>query len=285
MPRPDTNTAPPAPLAGFRVLTLAVNVPGPVAAARMLRLGAEVIKIEPPSGDPLAVLCPAWYRALGEGQHILSLDLKTVAGRAEIEVLLEHSDVLLTATRPTALQRLSLDWSTLHARYPQLCQVALIGYGPPDEDRAGHDLTYQATMGLVSPPILPRTLLSDLAAAERMVSTATTLLLARDRGHGGSYAHVALADVAREYSAPLRYGLTSPGGILGGGFAGYQLYEAADGWIAVAALEPHFISRLEGELGLEQRAADEWGPVFRTRTAREWEAWADARDLPIVAVA
>ena len=187
--------------------------------------------------------------------------------------------------RPAALQRLSLGWPTLHTRYPQLCQVALVGYAPPDEDRAGHDLTYQATVGLVSPPALPRTLLSDLAAAERMVSTATSLLLARDRGRGGGYARVVLADVAREYSAPLHYGLTSTGGILGGGFAGYQLYETADGWVAVAALEPHFMKRLQGELGLEGGAADEWESVFRTRAATEWETWADARDLPIVAVA
>jgi alpha-methylacyl-CoA racemase len=272
-------------LAGVRVLTLAVNVPGPVAAARMLRLGADVTKVEPPDGDPLALLCPAWYRALAEGQHIRSLDLKTAAGYTQLDLLLERSDVLLTATRPAALRRLSLDWPTLHARYPRLCQVALLGYGPPQDDRAGHDLTYQATAGLLSPPALPRTLLADLAAAERMVSMATSLLFARERGHGGGYAQVVLADIAREFSAPLYYGLTTTGGILGGGFAGYQLYDTAEGWIALAALEPHFMRRLESELGVEGGAADAFVQIFRTRTAAEWEDWAEARDLPIAALA
>jgi crotonobetainyl-CoA:carnitine CoA-transferase CaiB-like acyl-CoA transferase len=66
--------------------------------------------------------------------------------------------------------------------------------------------------------------------------------------------------------------------VLGGGFAPYGLYEARDGWVAVAALEPHFAARLEEELGADFPAR------LRERTADEWEAWADERDLPIASV-
>ncbi|GMQ91665.1 MAG: hypothetical protein BMS9Abin11_0976 [Gammaproteobacteria bacterium] len=65
------------PLRDFKVLTLALNVPGPVTAARLVGLGASVTKIEPPSGDPLAQVCPDWYQALSRHQEIIQLDLKS----------------------------------------------------------------------------------------------------------------------------------------------------------------------------------------------------------------
>ncbi len=92
------------------VLTLALNVPGPVAAARLAGLGATVTKVEPPGGDPLATVSPTWYRALHEGLAVQQIDLKTPEGRAALEPLLAAADLLLTANRPAALARLGLDW-------------------------------------------------------------------------------------------------------------------------------------------------------------------------------
>jgi crotonobetainyl-CoA:carnitine CoA-transferase CaiB-like acyl-CoA transferase len=274
----------PPPLGGVRVLTLAVNIPGPLAALRLRRLGAQVTKIEPPAGDPLALGCAAWYRELITGQEVLHLDLKASEGRTSLEPLLAQSDLLLTATRPAALDRLGFGWPVLHARYPRLCQVAILSYLRPAENQAGHDLTYQAAAGLVNPPQLPLTLAADLAAAERVAGMAVALLLGRERGGGGRYAEVAIAEVAAELAAPLRYGLTSPGGILAGGLARYGLYRTADGWIALAALEPHFWQRLMLALGLQGGDREELERAFHRRTAPEWEEWARARDLPIVAV-
>ena len=71
---------------------------------------------------------------------------------------------------------------------------------------------------------------------------------------------------------------------MGGGWPGYQFYETAQGWIAVAALEPHFAKRLASELGLESLTHERLAAAFRTRTADEWEEWAVPRDLPIAAV-
>lgn len=272
------------PLAGMRVVSLAINVPGPVAAARLRDLGATVVKVEPPQGDPLAGACPAWYEELHRGVEVLRLDLKLPGPRAQLDQLLAGADVLLTSMRPAALARLGLDRESVRARFPRLVHVAIVGHPGSQADRAGHDLTYQAGLGLVTPPQLPRTLLADLAGAERAVSAALALLLARARGGGGGYAEVALADAAAAFAAPLRHGLTAPGGWLGGGLAWYQLYPAREGWVAVAALEPHFLARLGEALGVDPTRRDQLEQAFRTRTAAEWEAWAVERDLPLAAV-
>jgi alpha-methylacyl-CoA racemase len=272
------------PLGGVRVLTLAVNLPGPVAACRLGAMGASVVKVEPPGGDPLARMCPGYYEGLSAGQEVVSLDLKDGQDRASFDNRLEETDLLLTASRPAALGRLGLSWPELHARFPRLCQVAIVGHPPPDEDAPGHDLTYQARFGTLSPPEIPPILVADLAGAERAVSAALSLLLARERGQGAGYERVALSDVARSFAEPLRQGLTAPGGVLGGGFPGYGLYRAREGHVALAALEGHFWERLLRELGVEGNDRRDLERIFESRTAEQWEEWAVEHDLPLVAV-
>ena len=275
---------PSRPLQGIQVISLAVNIPGPVAAARLTQLGARVIKVEPPNGDPLAAFSPTLYAQLTQGQEVQTLDLKEPGQRQALDALLAESDLLLTATRPAALARLGLDWPRLHRRFPQLCHVAIVGYPPPRENEAGHDLTYVASLGLVSPPELPRTLLADLAGASQAVSAALALLLARARGQGASQALVALSEAAETFALPLEHGLTAPGAVLGGGLPGYNLYRAETGWIALAALEPHFWQRLLDALGLASASAEELARIFATRPAQAWESWAQERDIPLVAM-
>lgn len=272
-------------LQAIKVVTLCVNVPGPVAAARLLQLGADVVKVEPPTGDPLAYLSRSWYQSLAQGQKVISLDLKNEHDRAELEQLLAESDLLLTSIRPAALARLSLNQSDVHRRHPRLCQVSIVGYAAPNENVAGHDLTYQAAAGTIAPPQLPRTLLADLATAERAVSTALALLLARERTGAGGFAQVALSEAMEVFSQPLLHRATTAGGLLGGGLPQYNLYQAREGWVALAALEPHFWKRFQEELGLSTGADFEsLTKLFLTRTAAEWEEWALARDLPLAAV-
>src|SRR5215213_6964406 len=154
-------------LTDFRILTLAVNVPGPMAVARLAELGATVAKIEPPAGDGVARSAPEWYAAMHAGVDVRRLDLKIEEGQAQCGSLLAETDLLLTSSRPSALARLGLDWPTLHARYPRLCQVAIVGHGAPDQEVPGHDLTYLASAGVLAPPAMPRTLAADLLGAER----------------------------------------------------------------------------------------------------------------------
>jgi len=272
------------PLSGTSVVTLAVNVPGPAAAARLRGLGAAVTKVEPSGGDPLARYAPKWYESLTSGQEILRLDLKDAAGRGEFDALLSGADLLLTSSRPASLRRLGLPWETLRGAYPRLSQVAIVGHPSPGADEPGHDLTYLAGWGLLSPPDLPRTLTADLAGAERAVSAALGLLLGRERGQGPGYAEVALSEAAGSFAAPLVHGLTATDGALGGGLPGYGLYRASDGWVAVAALEEHFLERLLGELDLEAASREALAAAFREHPAAWWERWAAERGLPVAAV-
>jgi crotonobetainyl-CoA:carnitine CoA-transferase CaiB-like acyl-CoA transferase len=267
-------------LAGFRAVSVAVNLPGPAAAARLVELGASVTKIEPPGGDPLEVANPQLYTRLAAGQDMLRLDLKDVADRSRLDERLAESDALLTSSRPSALGRLGLGREELKARHPRLVHVAIVGHGAPDQERPGHDLTYVAEQGLVSPPQPPQALLADLGGAERAATAVVALLLARERGGAQRYAEVALADAAAFFALPHEHGLTKAGGPLGGGSPFYGLYGADGGWIAVAALEPRFRERLEDELG---GAPDR--DSFAARTPAEWVSWAAERDLPIAAVA
>lgn len=274
------------PLEGIKIVNLSVNLPGPAAAAKLSDLGASVTKIEPPGGDPFQEYSPAWYNVLCAKQRVVHLDLKTEIGHAEIESLLKESDLFLTSYRPSALERLALGWTELHGLYPQLCQVAIVGYPSPEHNKAGHDLTYQAVLGLISPPHFPRTLLADLAGAEKAVNSVLGLLFFRERGNGAGYREVALSECAEYFAEPLRYGLTVPEGILGGGLPRYNLYKANQGWIAVAALEPHFWQKLTRELGFSgpDVVYEELQEIFLTKNAVEWESWAFSLDLPVVAV-
>jgi crotonobetainyl-CoA:carnitine CoA-transferase CaiB-like acyl-CoA transferase len=272
-------------LAGIRVVTLAPNVPGPVAAARLRGLGAQVTKIEAPGGDPLANSAPAWYAALHDGFEVVRLDLKSPEGKAALEVYLRDADVLLTSSRPSALARLGLEWADLHARHPKVVHVAIVGEFPPHAERAGHDLTYVAQLGLLDPPAMPKTLLADLAGSERAVSATLGLLLKRARGGGISRAYVSLREAARVFALPAAHGMTAAGGVLGGGFSGYGMYRASDGWVAVAALEPHFTARLNERIGAPGGEHDAIAARFAENTVAHWQAWAAANDLPVIGVA
>jgi crotonobetainyl-CoA:carnitine CoA-transferase CaiB-like acyl-CoA transferase len=272
------------PLEGVRVLALATNIPGPLAAARLRALGAAVVKIEPPQGDPLIHASRAWYEAISTGLDVLTLDLRAPSAHATLDTLLGSSDVLITAMRARSLERIGIVWDSLRARFPRLCYVALSGEAPPHDDRAGHDLTYQARAGTIAPPAMPRALVGDMAAAERVVSDGLALLLARERTGVAGFATVAITDAAADFARPYRYGLTREGGPLGGGLPAYGIYAARDGWIAVAALEPHFIERLQEMLGVSSLDAATLHDAFRSDGAEEWERRAQTHDVPLAAV-
>jgi alpha-methylacyl-CoA racemase len=85
-------------------------------------------------------------------------------------------------------------------------------------------------------------------------------------------------------AAPFKAGLTASGGLLGGGYPLYGFYRANDGWIAIAAVEPHFAEKLLKELGLKKADRTALEQIFRQRKAAAWEKWAAQLDLPLVAV-
>ena len=224
-----------------------------------------------------------WYHDLAVGQTVERLNLQAAPDAARLDALLAEADLLITATRPAGLERLGLGWDALHEKYPRLCQVAIVGHPSPRRNEPGHDLTYQAALGLINPPSMPRTLLADMAGAEQATAAALALLLGRERGKPAGYAEVALSDAAAAMAEPLTYGCTATGAILGGGIPEYNLYRAREGWVAVAALEPHFRKRIEKALGVVS-TVEEYQTAFAAKSAAEWQEWGQQLDIPIVAV-
>jgi crotonobetainyl-CoA:carnitine CoA-transferase CaiB-like acyl-CoA transferase len=260
----------------LRIVSLAQNVPGPVAVARLVRRGARATKIEPPSGDQLAGICRSWYDELHRDVAVERLDLKSADGNARLHALLSSADLLMASQRPGALARLGLDAATLARAFPTLRHLNIVGE-IADPEHAGHDLTYLAQHGLLG-TAMPLTLIADMVGAERAYTAAIELM----QEPPGSNRLVGLADAVHDLAAPLRHGLTTPGGPLGGGNPVYGIYAARRGAIAVAALEPRFRARLYELLALDD--GSDPGAVFQTKTAIEWEQWARTHDLPIAAV-
>ena len=259
----------------MRIVSIAQNAPGPVAVARLVAGGATAIKIEPLWGDQIETLCKSWYDELHAGVTVERLDLKSPGGMTHLHALLASADVFLASQRPSALARLRLDAPTLHATFPSLRHVTIVG-DTREPDAPGHDLTYQARAGLLGAG-MPLTLVADMACAERVVAVILSLMPTP-----GEARSVGLADVLRDLAAPLMHGLTAPGGALSGRDPAYRIYPTKAGALAVAALEPHFRSSLYAGLGVAPDA--DLAPIFLTRTAREWEQWATDRDLPLVEI-
>jgi crotonobetainyl-CoA:carnitine CoA-transferase CaiB-like acyl-CoA transferase len=268
-------------LNGIRVVSIAINIPGPTTARRLKEHGASLTKVEPPTGDPLSFASQAYYAELTQGQEIVKLNLKDDGEKARLMDLLAEADLFLTSHRTQALEKLGLGWPALHDRFPRLCQVAIVGEAAPRDNIPGHDLTYQAINGLLDPPHMPRALLADLGGAERAFSAALGVLLHRERTGDATYTQVALADGAKSFAPPIRHGFTVPGGGLGGGVPCYGIYPAKDGYVAIAALEPHFMQRVHDVLGLPNATHEQLAAEFAGKTKDELEAWAVEHDIPL----
>ena len=227
-------------LKGIRVLSLALNLPGPAALMRCRQMGATCVKLEPPSGDPMGHYNKSAYAQLHEGVKVLTADLKTEAGQKILHRELAKTGVLLTSFRPSALEKLGVGWSKLHRLYPALSHVAIVGAPGPRAEEPGHDLTYLADNGLVPGLELPATLYADMSGS-LMASEAVLRAASQERG---VFIEVALSDAAAYLALPRQWGLTLPSGSVGGAHAGYRIYPCKDGRVAVAALEPHFAAAL-----------------------------------------
>jgi alpha-methylacyl-CoA racemase len=288
----------PPPHAQVRIVSLALNLPGPAALMRCRAMGATCIKFEPPAGDPMRSYNPAAYAELHQGVQVRSADLKAPEGQAALHKELAKADILLTSFRPSALKKLGLDWPQLHSRYPSLCQVAIVGGPGPQAEIPGHDLTYLAEHGLVTGTALPATLFADMAGslmASEAVLQAALLQAERYAGTGdnhpvGRYLEVALSSAAGYLALPRHWGLTQPAGAVGGAHAGYRVYPCKDGRVAVAALEPHFAAALCAAAGVaggsmeamaspEVRTAIE--AFFAGRTRAELDHVAKEKDIPL----
>ena len=243
-----------SPLTGTRILSLALNLPGPAALMRLRLMGARCVKLESPAGDPMQIYSLEAYSAMHQGVRITQADLKTASGQKALHRELAKTDVLLTSFRPSALIKLGLTWKALHQQYPQLSQVAIVGSLGAKADEPGHDLTYVADNGLVTGLDLPATLYADMGGALMASEAVLQATLHRNTSGKGVYLEVALAGAASFLALPRVWGLTTPGAAIGGGHAGYQIYPCKNGRVAIAAIEPHFAARLCAAAGLADMA-------------------------------
>ena len=303
MTPPTKAPTPLRPLKGVRILSLALNLPGPAALMRCQQMGATCTKLEPPphptapkgtSGDPMGLYNREAYAVLHKGVKIASADLKTDKGQIALHKALAKTDVLITSFRPSALKKLGLDWKDLHKRYPQLSIVTIVGAPGERAEEPGHDLTYLAENNLVSGLDLPPTLYADMGGS-LMASEAVlqTRLLQLQRGKGVRL-EVALSVAAGYLALPRTWGLTRPGAAVGGGHAGYRVFPCKDGRVALAALEPHFAASLGAAVGLKSsnimamfapETHQAVGHFMLGQTRSQLDALAAANDIPLFTLA
>ncbi len=285
------------PLDGTLVVELTRNLPGPYAGAELLRLGARVVRLEAPEGDPLRATAPSWHDALNAGKESVVCDLKL--DRAFGQALCSRADVVLEGFRPGVAERLGVGPEDLP---PGIVYCSIRGYADHDDwsPRAGHDLNYLGMAGVLDPeaPQLPPIPIADLAAgALTAVARILAGLLERGRTGRGSVQRVSMTDEARRLVGFRRGEQLSVARPLTGGLACYDVYRCADGtWLSVAALEPSFFVRLcelveRVELGALQYQPDAQddlravlGDLFASRPRTDWLRLLAAHDTCVAPV-
>ncbi|MET0664271.1 MAG: CoA transferase [Acidimicrobiales bacterium] len=249
-------------LEGVRVLDLSVWRPGPYATQLLVEMGADVVKVEPPGGDPMRVF-PALFADLNAGKRSAAVDLKAPVGRAAVLERATGADVVIEGFRPGVAARLGVGEVDVRAVNPTVVYCSISGYGQdgPLVAAAGHDINYQAWAGVLEPPpdggepVVARPPIADLAGGAYAAMAVCAALVRRGRSGQGESIDVAMADVLASWTGAVPP-LTLPDGRrLGGRVAGYGLYRARDGWITLGVLtEDHLWAALVGALGLDDVA-------------------------------
>ena len=284
------------PLAGLLVVDLTRYLPGAYASAELQRLGARVVRVEQPGGDPMRTTAPGWHDALNAGKESVLVDLKTGAGIAR--GLLGCADVVLESFRPGVAERLGIGPADASPR-AVYCSITGFGLGGRHEQRAGHDLNYLGWAGVLedTAPAWPPVQIADLAAgALGAVTRVLAALLERERTGRGAHVVVSMTHGSHALVAHRLAGDPVPR-LLTGGLACYRIYATADGrHLTVGALEPVFFSRLCAVLGRAELAerqfdadqeslAAELAGVFAARPLAEWLELAEDEDVCVGPVA
>lgn len=303
------------PLEGVRVLDLTRLLPGGYATLLMADLGADVVKVEEPGkGDyirwspPSAGEHSASHIALNRNKRSVTLNLKKEAGRDLLLRLAARADALIESFRPGVMERLGVGYEALAARNRRLVYCAISGYGQsgPRASVAGHDVNYIGYAGILGingpeggPPVIPGVQVGDLAGGGMAaVIAVTAALLKRERTGEGDFCDISMMDGAFSWLSIHAASFVATGALpqrglmhLSGGFPCYRVYPAADGWLAVGALEPQFWSTLCDVLERPDLAGDAFAAgerrdevvasleeVFRARSRAEWMKSFEGRD-------
>lgn len=276
-------------LKGIRVVDLSRVLAGPFGGQIMAEMGADVIKVESPGGDPARAVGPyaggrsIYYSSLNTGKRGIALDLSTPDGQAALSALIATADVVVHNFLPASATALGLSPEALLERHPNLVVVTIAGFarGSSREEEPAFDLTIQAESGVMSvtgeagrPPVRAGVALCDLIAGVWAAFAAVGALFARDRGAGGTHVEIPMVDATLPLlsymaSTALHTG-RDPGPVASGhhSLCPYGAYPTSDGWVVVAVLADKFWPRLCQALGLDQLAGDETLAGTASRKAR-----------------
>jgi crotonobetainyl-CoA:carnitine CoA-transferase CaiB-like acyl-CoA transferase len=308
-------------LAGLKVVDLSQFLPGPMLTVMMADHGADVVKIEPATGDPTRALAPfeagqsIWFRNLNRGKRSVVLNLKSDAGKARLLDLIDTADVFVEGFRPGVMKRLALDYDVIAARNPRIvyCSISAFGQNGPLADHPAHDIAVQALSGFLAvndgpdgTPVVPGVPSADMAAGLTGLSAVLMALIGRERSGRGAYIDVAMYDSLLPWSAHIA-GAALAGGAAPrsdsqrslGGAAFYNVYRTRDGGhVVLGGREPKFIANLLTALdrpdliplgeqlpGTPQAALTAFlRETFAARTRDEWVAWFADKDVAFAPV-
>ncbi len=269
-------------LQGMLVLDFSQYLPGPLTSLTLAQAGAQVLKIEPPGGDPMRRLTAApdgessLFDLLNMGKRSICIDLKDQACKRFIVDLIPRADVMIEQFRPGVMKRLSLDYETVKELKPDIIYCSISGYGQKGKKalKAGHDLNYQAETGLLGlvsgaggEPTLPPALFGDIGGGSYpAIINILLAIIARGVTGKGVFLDIAMTDNLWPFLYWSYLGLyrgeklKTNDELFTGGSPRYQLYQTGDGqWLALAPLEEAFWQRFCELIDLEPQL-------------REWEA-------------
>src|SRR5256886_1306277 len=253
---------PTRPLAGIIVLDFGQVYQGPYATLLMAKAGADVIKIEPPQGEPLRRRAPPGKSTtfpiamLNGNKRAITLNLKDERGRKLLFRMAERGDVLLENFAPGVMERLGVGWEVLHGINPRLVYASGSGYGlsGPDRDNLAMDLTIQAVSGLISttgfpdgPPVKAGPAIVDFLSGIHLYAATATALFERERTGMGRLVAVAMQEAAyatltSQFEAFWQSGGVPPRtGNRSHARSPLNVYPTNDGYVAInVAVEEHW---------------------------------------------
>jgi len=303
-----------AMLAGLRVIDMTSGIAGPMATQLMAEYGADVVKVEPVTGDPFRD--SALFATANRSKRGLTVDLQSADGRARFEHLLAKADVLVHGFRPSKARELSLDDEMLTARFPRLVVSAVLGYPAlhPDADRPGYDILVQARSGAMDElkgnrpgPIFMRFPVPSWTTTHLVTAGVLARLIARDASGRGGCAHTSLLQGMLASLMPVWNRAERPSATLaekipltrGGEGMSRCMFQCADGeWMQIATLtgytEHPLVIETMLEAGHDFIVVDGWAPtgeqlavyreVFLRRPRAEWVRAFDEGDVPVGAI-
>lgn len=295
------------PLSGFRILELAGIGPGPFCGMMLADMGAEVIRIDRPGGNPSSAI---GHEVLFRNRKAIAINLKSPDGVATVLRLCESADAIFEGNRPGVAERLGVGPDACMARNPKLVYGRMTGWGQegPLAQAAGHDINYIALSGALhaigrkgQAPVPPLNLVGDFGGGGMLLAFGIVCaLLEAQRSGKGQVVDAAMVDGAAALMA-MFYGLCAVGlfddergtHLLDTGAHFYEVYETKDGkYVSIGSIEPQFYALLKEKLNLSNEdfgvqmdpalwplQKQKLAAIIRTRTRAEWDQLLEGTDV------